>query len=101
MEYDNYKDCFVQVSLLRKVDIKLTVSNFKSEDNKTEQDWKTWLDDFLEIYEGPIAQKRFLKRFEGDVGSISHEWMGEIIVLRWKTDSNTTYNSMTAFIDIN
>ena len=43
------------------------------------------------------------KEFTGDVGSISYEWMGNVIALRWRHDYLYYDNpdSMTAFIDIN
>ena len=42
--------------------------------------------DYLEIYEGPSSQKTLVKKFTGDVGSISYVWMGKVVGLRWKTD---------------
>ena len=46
-----------------------------------------------------MAEKAQLKKFFGSVGRISHEWQGEVVVLRWKTDRSNTESSMTAYVE--
>ena len=49
--------------------------------------------DYLEIYEGPSSQKTLIKKFTGDVGSISHVWIGKVVGIRWKTDGPERYSN--------
>merc|ERR1719367_2749638 len=76
-------DCYAEIKFPWKVNLKLTVANFQSEYNA----------DFLEIYEGPMAEKARLKEITGSVGRIDHEWQGEVVVLRWKTRETTSFGS--------
>ena len=46
-----------------------------------------------------MAEKARLKEITGSVGRIVHEWQGEVIVLRWRTDSSEIENSMRAYVD--
>ena len=53
--------------------------------------------DKLEVYEGTSSGKKI---FEGDLGRISHQWTGEAVILRWKTDGSRNHASMTAIINV-
>jgi len=47
-----------------------------------------------------MGKKTKLKKITGAVGSVLHEWQGEVIVLRWRTDGDTIKGgSMTAYVD--
>jgi len=89
-------DCYAEIKFPWKVNLRLTVANFQSEYNA----------DYLEIYEGPMAEKARLKEITGSVGRIVHEWQGEVVVLRWKTQKTTIVglgstlmlSSMTAYV---
>ena len=46
-----------------------------------------------------MAEKAQLKRFTGSVGIGIHEWQGEDVVLRWRTDHSVIKYSMTAYVE--
>merc|ERR1712004_467047 len=92
LDYRNYMNCYVTLSLPESKNLKLTIDNFYSESGCC---------DYFYVYDGTYDSKTnsSLRTYNGRVGSINYQWYGNAATFHWHTDSSNSYSPMIAYVD--